>query len=223
MAEKVRAAIAVYRGDLLEGWYNDWCLMERERLQSAYLALLDKLMGFSAARREYEAGLVYGQIILAHDRARERTHQRMMTLHSLAGDRTGALRQYRACVAALNEELGVAPSPRTSQLYERIAAGEVNTASEASASQASNTPADGSNHLPSARSGSPGNGNRNELALPRDHIPGPTEAHDSVDDQLKASFDDLVRLQLQVNRRVAELGHLLDLQASTTTPPEATD
>ena len=35
---------SVYRGDLLEGCYQDWCLFERERLQNAYLAMLDKLM-----------------------------------------------------------------------------------------------------------------------------------------------------------------------------------
>src|SRR5579871_1349277 len=29
----VRQAIQSYRGDLLEGWYTEWCLCERERLQ----------------------------------------------------------------------------------------------------------------------------------------------------------------------------------------------
>jgi hypothetical protein len=43
-----------------------------------------------------------------------------MHLQYMADDRTGALRQYERCVAALSEELGVAPDQRTKSLYERI-------------------------------------------------------------------------------------------------------
>ncbi|MGH9768785.1 MAG: bacterial transcriptional activator domain-containing protein, partial [Blastocatellia bacterium] len=41
------------------------------------------------------------------DPACERTHQQMMRLKHLAGDRTGAMRQYDRCVKALCQELGV--------------------------------------------------------------------------------------------------------------------
>ena len=38
--------LPLYSGDLLEGWYHEWCIVERERLQNIYLLLLDKLMGY---------------------------------------------------------------------------------------------------------------------------------------------------------------------------------
>src|SRR5205823_6306577 len=38
----------------------------------------------------------------------------------LSGDRGGALRQYRRCVTALAEELGVNPGKQTINLYEQI-------------------------------------------------------------------------------------------------------
>lgn len=112
----VEGAIALYRGDLLEGWYQDWCLYERERLQYLYLALLDKLMDYCETHELYEHGLTYGEKILRYDRARERTHRRLMRLYYLAGDRTAALRQYDKCVEALREELEVEPAKRTYQL-----------------------------------------------------------------------------------------------------------
>lgn len=115
-------AVDLYWGDLLEGWYQDWCLYERERLQNMYLALLDKLMDYCEAHDQYEAGLNYGSRILRHDQARERTHRRLMRLHYLAGDRTAALRQYDCCVQALNRELAVRPAARTVTLYEQIRA-----------------------------------------------------------------------------------------------------
>ena len=122
-AQLLREAVELYRGDLLDGWYQDWCLFERERLQNLYLMSLDKLMGYCQARGEYEVGFDYGVRILRYDRAHERTHRRLMYLRLMAGDRTGALRQYERCVTALREELEVKPERRTTALYESIKAG----------------------------------------------------------------------------------------------------
>ncbi|NIM95912.1 MAG: hypothetical protein GTO18_19610 [Anaerolineales bacterium] len=113
----VDQAVQLYNADLLLGWYQDWCLYERERLQNMCLAMLDKLMGYCEAHGMYETGLIHGTRILSFDRARERTHRRLMRLHYLAGDRTAALRQYERCALALEEELGVKPATRTSELY----------------------------------------------------------------------------------------------------------
>lgn len=119
---QVAEAAAAYRGELLEGWYDDWCVYERERVKSVYLALLDKLLAHAEAHGEWEAGLVYGNLILRYDHAHERAHWRMMRLHYLAGDRTGALRQYKTCATALETELGIQPSHLTTRLYEEICA-----------------------------------------------------------------------------------------------------
>lgn len=115
-------AVELYRGDLLEGWFQDWCLGERERLQHIYLVMLEKLMRYCAAHALYEAGQSYAYSILSIDRARERTHRDLIRLFYLAGDRTGALRQYHLCCAALQEELGVLPSQRTEDLYAQVRA-----------------------------------------------------------------------------------------------------
>ena len=121
-ARSIQEAVNTYRGNLLEGWYQDWCLYERERLQFLYLAMLDKLMDYCESHEAYEKGLLFGERILQYDRARERTYRRLMRLHHLAGDRTAALRQYQRCVAALKEELDVGPADRTRLLYEKIRA-----------------------------------------------------------------------------------------------------
>ncbi len=104
----------------------DWCLYERERLQYLYLTLLDKLIDYCEAHHQYEKGITYGLTALRYDRARERTHLRLMRLQSLTGNRTAALRQYEGCVAALQEELGVKPAQRTVALYEQIRADQFN-------------------------------------------------------------------------------------------------
>ncbi len=130
-AESAGALDAVIRGcdgELLEGLTADWCLYERERLREVYLSARDKLMAYCEAQHLPEQGLAHGEEILRHDRARERTHRRMMRLQSLAGDRIAALRQFERCVAALEEELGVQPSRRTITLYQQIRAESSNGA-----------------------------------------------------------------------------------------------
>ncbi len=122
-AESLRLAVQLYRGDLLEGSYQDWCLYERERLQNIYLAMLDKLCGYSEAGGEYEQGQLYATLILRHDPAREGTHRRLMRLHYFAGDRVAALRQFARCASVLEEELGVKPDRQTLALYEGIRSG----------------------------------------------------------------------------------------------------
>lgn len=119
-ASRVARAVDLYRGELLEGCYDDWCLVERERLQNMYLMMLDKLMAYSEATANFDDGIAYGARILSCDRAREHTHRRLMRIYYLAGDRTSALRQYDRCQSALDEELGVRPARKTSQLFEQI-------------------------------------------------------------------------------------------------------
>lgn len=121
-AEAVKKATSLYRGDLLEGWSGDWCVYERERVRVMYLGMLEKLLGFCEATGAHEEGLAYGEWLLQHDRAHERAHRRIMRLSYQAGDRTGALRQYERCRAALRQELGVAPSEATRRLYEHLRA-----------------------------------------------------------------------------------------------------
>lgn len=119
----VRSAVDLYRGDFLEGWYQDWCLFERERFQIMHLMLLDKLVQYCEMHGNYAAGLSYGTDILHHDHAYERAHCQMMRLYFMAGDRTQALHQYQRCVTALHNELDIEPSESTRQLYEEIRSG----------------------------------------------------------------------------------------------------
>ena len=121
-ARQLKDAVALYRDDLLTGWYQDWVLFERERLQNEYLLLLDKLSAYSELHHEYEQSQTYAGHILRYDPARERTHRQLMRLYYLSGDRTAALRQYERCVSALKRELGVRPERRTIDLHEQIKA-----------------------------------------------------------------------------------------------------
>lgn len=124
-AHGVESAIELYRGDLIATWYHDWCGYERDRLQQAYLAMLDQLMGYCESCELYAKGIGLGQAALRYDAARECTHQQLMRLHCAAGDRASALRQYDRCATILAQEFGIQPSAETIALTERIRAGKI--------------------------------------------------------------------------------------------------
>ena len=119
-AKLLDSAAELYQGHLLEGWYQDWCIYERERLLHIYLVMLDKLMRYCSVQNRFEEGIEYGMRVLRHDRAREYTHRQLMRLHYQARDRSAAIQQYDRCAKALQEELGVEPTRRTRRLYDEI-------------------------------------------------------------------------------------------------------
>jgi DNA-binding SARP family transcriptional activator len=119
-AQSLEAAVLLYRGDLIEAWYQDWCIYERDRLQLTYLAMLEQLMGHCEARQLYAKGVAYGQCILRYDPARESTHRELMRLYYRAGDRTNALRQFDRCAAAVAEQFNLDPSRETVALYHQV-------------------------------------------------------------------------------------------------------
>lgn len=119
-AQSLHNAVQLYQGDLLEGFYQDWCLYERERLQNIYLAALDHLICYCETNQSYQQALTYATEVLRFDPACERTHRHLMRLYFAIGDRTAALRQYQRCLVALKTELGVRPSAQTMTLFEHI-------------------------------------------------------------------------------------------------------
>ncbi|MBX2997308.1 MAG: tetratricopeptide repeat protein [Caldilineaceae bacterium] len=122
--ERLADAVALYNGDLLVGIYDDWIFFERERLRNDFFMALNRLVQDSLARQEYWQGIDYVLKLLAHDPLREDAVRDLMLLRSLAGDRTGALREYKQFEGRLATELNVAPMPETSELYRAIVQNE---------------------------------------------------------------------------------------------------
>jgi len=119
----LQEALALYRGDLLDGIYDDWCLMERERLRLSLLRAREELMLQYERDGEWEAAVGEGREILRTDPLREHIHRDLMRCLVGLGDRPSALRQYQSCRTLLGQELEVEPMPETEALYREILSG----------------------------------------------------------------------------------------------------
>lgn len=113
-------AIELYRGDLLEGSFEESLLADRERLRSLYLdACRDELL---AARQslDYVAATRYVERILAADEWREDVVRLGMAIRYESGDRSSALAQFERFATRLAEQMGVEPMPETLALRDAI-------------------------------------------------------------------------------------------------------
>jgi len=115
-------AVALYRSDFLEGCYDDWALLERERLRELYLGTLERLIALHKQQGEYEEALTNVQQLAATDPLRESAHQELMRLYHLLGRDRAALEQYETLHQILADEVGVEPMAETALLAQEIAA-----------------------------------------------------------------------------------------------------
>jgi DNA-binding SARP family transcriptional activator len=115
------AAISLYQGDLLEqNPYEEWTVLDRERLRIVYLETLDRLSQIYFSQERYTACRTVCQLILVRDRCREDAHCLLMRCYSRQGQNHLALRQYQICVEVLKKELDVEPMADTTELYNHI-------------------------------------------------------------------------------------------------------
>lgn len=118
--ERMERALLLYSGDLLQGFYHDWAIGERERLRDLYLGGYTYLMQFYKAQSRYAEGLNCGRQILRCEPLLEHIHRDMMLLYANSGQRTLAVRQYEFCRQILAKEMGISPMPETQTLFRDI-------------------------------------------------------------------------------------------------------
>jgi DNA-binding SARP family transcriptional activator len=123
-AAEYEKSIELYRGEyLVEDLYEDWTMIERERLIHAYIDMLSRL-----ADHYYETGRCQESIracyrILQKDRCHEVSYRLLMRSYTRLSLRERALRQYRMCERILKQEYGTVPSSETRALYASLLSG----------------------------------------------------------------------------------------------------
>jgi DNA-binding SARP family transcriptional activator len=120
-ARAYEEAIALYRGDyLVEDLYEDWTMVERERLSNAHVEMLDRLAVYYMERGQLRDSVRACYEVLEKDRCHEDSHRLLMSCYVGLGQRGRALRQYRLCERILSQEYGTTPSPEIQDLYRSI-------------------------------------------------------------------------------------------------------
>lgn len=130
-AGQFAAAVALYRGDFLDGFYLDgspafeqWMLLERERLRTQAIATYQQLISQASTAGQLDSAIAAAQRLLQLDPLHEPIHRQLMRLLAQAGQRSAALTQYESCRQLLMAELAAPPDDATTVLAEQIRAND---------------------------------------------------------------------------------------------------
>lgn len=123
----LQQAVNLYHGDLLAGWaagraaaFDDWLIVERQRLQDVALETLYRLAALLAGEGAYGEGIATARRLLALEPWHEEGQRLLIQLLALSGRRAEAIMQYRAMRRLLVLELGTEPAMETQELYHEL-------------------------------------------------------------------------------------------------------
>jgi len=120
VVDALKKAVALYTGELLPAFYEDWVLAERHRLQTVYLDALLWLIDLLEKSGRNREAIHYAELLWQIDPLRETSIFLLMRLCASVGDRARALALYANCARLLVEELGVEPGPAIEDLHRRL-------------------------------------------------------------------------------------------------------
>jgi DNA-binding SARP family transcriptional activator len=103
-------------GDLLPGWYDDWVLLERERLRQLRLHALEVVAERFAREGRHAEALHAAFEAIRGEPLRESAHRTVVSVHLAEGNVAEAVRAFEVFANLLRDELGVGPTERMLRL-----------------------------------------------------------------------------------------------------------
>jgi len=100
-----------FSGELLAGWYDEWTLVERERLRQVCLHALESIAMRLLAARRFAGALEAALAAVSLEPLRESAHRVLIEIHLSEGNHAEAIRHYEQFATLIEKELGLRPSP----------------------------------------------------------------------------------------------------------------
>jgi predicted ATPase/DNA-binding SARP family transcriptional activator len=108
-------ALALYQGELLPGFYEDWITQQREAVHSLFDRNMTRLLELLEKEKRWDDILEWAERWISHGHGPEAAYRHLMVAYEALGDRTKVAETYGRCVRAL-QELGLEPSEQTRAL-----------------------------------------------------------------------------------------------------------
>jgi ATP/maltotriose-dependent transcriptional regulator MalT/DNA-binding SARP family transcriptional activator len=121
MRASLDEALELYSGEYLPEYrYESWAASEREHLAVLFLQTADRTCAFAYEGGDYPRVIELSQRILQQDNCWERAYRFLMMAYDKMGDHGQVARTYQRCQEVLLQEIDVAPSDETTQLYQQL-------------------------------------------------------------------------------------------------------
>lgn len=118
--ENLERAYGLYRGEFLEGSYEDWAEEQRHFYRDQFSRVLNGLAKLSVAEKQWTSALKFAGEILAIDPYREDLHRLAMKVLSAQGKPAAVKKHYEDMQTLLKQELGIEPSAETKRVFKEL-------------------------------------------------------------------------------------------------------
>jgi len=118
--DRLRSAVALYKGQLFDAQDGTWLLAARQELQKCVRDAVRELGRYSERMEDWGLAIELYEKGLAVDEVAEELYRRLMVCHEQLGHHADAIITYERCRQRLDEKLGVGPSSVTQALANDI-------------------------------------------------------------------------------------------------------
>lgn len=109
----------LWHGELLPGWYDDWVVFERERLNQLRLHALEHTAALLTRRKHLDVALQLALEAVRAEPLRESANAVLMSVFLAEGNVSDAIHQYDVFRDLLKRELGLDPSESLGRMVPR--------------------------------------------------------------------------------------------------------
>jgi WD40 repeat protein/class 3 adenylate cyclase len=121
--QSLTSSLSLYQGELLPGFYDDWVVLERERLQTLFESKMEQLVEKLVESERWTAVQEQCERWLALGFVSEFAYRALMLSHNARGDMAKVSAIYQRCVEDLQDHFGVEPSAETHALFNGLLKG----------------------------------------------------------------------------------------------------
>ncbi|MEN8173070.1 MAG: BMP family ABC transporter substrate-binding protein [Chloroflexota bacterium] len=117
--------IGYYQGELLPGFYDDWVILDRERVHAAYDNKARILFNLLLEAKRWEDVIEWGENRNRFGFVPETIYRALMIAHACLGDQANIGLTFQRCQDALDRDFGIHPSSELEILYQQLIRGQI--------------------------------------------------------------------------------------------------
>ena len=113
-------AIELYKGELMEGFYESWCEDLRGEYTNKFIKLSEILLTNLYNSREYSMIIPYAEKLLNHDKLNEKAYLLIIESYAETGNISKAKESFAEMLKIYEEELGEKPSKNVLEKIQKL-------------------------------------------------------------------------------------------------------
>ncbi len=112
--------VSYFKGELLPGFYDEWIILERDRINAAYHQKMSSLLEHFLETRQWGEVVNWSEKWILIGSSPEPAYRALMRAYASLGNQSMVVATYKRCIEAMSRDLDLDASPETKQLFKQL-------------------------------------------------------------------------------------------------------